>query len=514
MKIRKEVLLHEAKLSKANFDKSVDIFKRLLERKLSTKLYRFGGESGYAEVKGGVAILYFYDKFKAIRFNYVGGELSSITLWRHFKLNAHGDFTINLVGLNLLQGASELLSIIQSPRTGNLEIPLIEEAVPLTEGKRVTLKQFVAIINRNLASSENLSGVHIDRVKEIAAKENVGLPGALWKVKDKRRGSKNYDISALLDMGEKALSSTDTVATGKIEVQAGDKITSDNASIGGDKKAKAMMDRLSDAIENPTTQIIKHEMLHPDTLFGRMTGLVQLVARGSRNALIIYEAKGAVGKSFGVMQTLKSEGLKENRDYLVIKGKITTTALYQTFYLNRKNKIIVFDDADSMWGSNEDANLLKAALDSYDKRTISWYSPRTVNISKLSDSQRLDFYDALDQQIQDDPEGKYKLPSSFDFESRVIFISNLPESKFDSAILTRSAKIDMTLTQDQMFMRMESILPFLGKKEVPMTAKKEILQQIKSMQKELGYVSMRTYVAAEDLFLSGLPNWLELLPYV
>ena len=231
-----------------------------------------------------------------------------------------------------------------------------------------------------------------------------------------------------------------------------------------------------------------------------------------------YSPNGLIHhNTFVVTQTVNSEGLQKGKDWFIIKGKITTASLYQTLFMHREGGLLIFDDADSVWGDAEAANVLKAALDSYETRTISWISGRTVNVSRMSDEEKTDFNVNLDRKIQENPEDpKNKFPSEFEFEGRIIFISNLKYEKFDSAVLNRSAKIDMSLTQDQVFLRMKSILQHLGDKSVPIDIKVEILGFLQAQTNKglMTDVSMRTFVAAEDTYRSGLPNWKDLIDYV
>lgn len=44
--------------------------------------------------------------------------------------------------------------------------------------------------------------------------------------------------------------------------------------------------------------------------------------------------------------------------------------LYMALFINR-DKLIVFDDCDSVFGNIDSVNILKAALDSYDTRMVS-----------------------------------------------------------------------------------------------------------------------------------------------
>lgn len=231
-----------------------------------------------------------------------------------------------------------------------------------------------------------------------------------------------------------------------------------------------------------------------------------------------YSPNGLIHhNTFVVTDTIQKEGLTKGKDWIIIKGKITTSALYSTLFMHRKGTLIVFDDADSVWGDQDAANILKAALDSYDERIISWVSPRTVNVSKMTPDERRAYNNDIDDRMADDPEStKIKLPSEFEYKGRIIFISNMSQDKMDSAVLNRSAKIDMTLTQEQIYDRMRSILPHLGDKSVPIEIKNEILDVVINQGRagKLEAPSMRTYVGAEDIYKSGDPDWRSYLQYI
>ena len=221
--------------------------------------------------------------------------------------------------------------------------------------------------------------------------------------------------------------------------------------------------------------------------------------------------------SHQVFETLKNEGKVKDKDWILIKGKITTAALYQTLFMHRKGTILVFDDADSVWGDQEAANILKAALDSYDVREVSWLSGKTQNVSLMTPEEKEEFYTDIDLRLRSDPtDSKIKFPSTFEYEGHIIFISNLPKNKLDSAVLNRSMVIDMDLTQEEIFERLESILPFIGKKDVDIEAKKEILAFLRkrSTMKPNEMMSIRTFIGAEDVYSSGMPNWRDLLDYI
>lgn len=145
----------------------------------------------------------------------------------------------------------------------------------------------------------------------------------------------------------------------------------------------------------------------------------------------IVTGEGGLGKSHTIMGALEKRGWQEGEQYVVVKGYATPKALYGTLWEHR-DKTIIFDDCDSVLKDAVSLNLLKGALDSYDKRTISW----------------------LQKGFIDD-----KLPNSFEFQGNIIFISNMSSDKLDQAVKSRSITIDLSMTLKDKIERMNYILP-------------------------------------------------------
>ena len=174
-----------------------------------------------------------------------------------------------------------------------------------------------------------------------------------------------------------------------------------------------------------------------DERFHFIEKFVKAVAKKVFPSLIIT-GQGGTGKSFTVVETLKKLGKAEceygesnDGDFIVIKGYSTAKALYRTLYENN-GKIIVFDDSDNIHKDAVGANILKGALDSGAKRVISW---------------------GAESRFGDDD-----LPSRFDFFGAVIFISNLPLSRFPQSLLSRSMKVDLTLNMEETVDRIEYVM--------------------------------------------------------
>jgi hypothetical protein len=160
--------------------------------------------------------------------------------------------------------------------------------------------------------------------------------------------------------------------------------------------------------------------------FSYLDQSVRMLVKDKMKSLIIAGDAG-VGKTYTVMQVLQDEMVGFN-NYKVIKGYCTPLALYRNLYDNN-GSILIFDDTDAVLEDKKTKNILKAALDSYEVRKVSWNSTRL-------------------------PED---LPDEFDFVGRIIFITNKNICDLDKALVSRSFTIDMSLSSTQKIERMEMI---------------------------------------------------------
>ena len=184
-------------------------------------------------------------------------------------------------------------------------------------------------------------------------------------------------------------------------------------------------------------------------------------------ASAIVTGEGGLGKSHTVMNELEKRGWEEDVDYVVIKGYATPKALFGTLW-EHKDKTIIFDDCDSVLKDPVSLNILKGALDSYDKRTISW----------------------LQKGFIDDG-----LPNSFEFQGNIIFISNLSSEKLDQAVKSRSITIDLSMSLEDKIERMQTILPNVLP-AYDMSIKQEVLEFMVECAEDAKEFNMRTLMKA------------------
>ena len=226
----------------------------------------------------------------------------------------------------------------------------------------------------------------------------------------------------------------------------------------------------------------------PKTLFNDMTNLVDMVQSGVSPSLIISGMPG-LGKTFLTTKKLKDGGYKEGVDYIHVKGRSTAAGMFITLYEN-SDKLIIFDDCDSVFKDKDAVNLLKGALDSYDKRTISWLAAKPLK----------------------DSEGS-PLPRFFDFTGKIIFITNVAADKIDTAIKSRSFIIDITLNATQMIQRMKDLLPDIETQVTDMRIKRDALNALKQAHNQFDNVelNLRSLIKAIRIRQMGFRNWRQMI---
>jgi hypothetical protein len=235
--------------------------------------------------------------------------------------------------------------------------------------------------------------------------------------------------------------------------------------------------------------------------FEILTEMTKATVNGDIRAMIVSGPPG-VGKSFGVEQEIEKATLfdklagKRLRAE-VVKGSATPIGLYMTLYkYSDPNCVIVFDDCDSILLDDVALNLLKGALDSGKKRTISW----------LSESSAL---------------RREGIPERFEFKGSVIFITNLKFDKMKSqklkdhldALQSRCHYLDLTLdTMRDKILRIRQIADdgvLFDGYDFDDVARDEIIQFMDDNQSRLREMSLRMALKIADLRKMS-PNWRRL----
>lgn len=200
--------------------------------------------------------------------------------------------------------------------------------------------------------------------------------------------------------------------------------------------------------------------------FDYIQDLVHMVAKKVSPSILLTGTSG-VGKSHLVQKTLAEAGMEKDKDYYVCKGHSSPLGLYQLLH-DHRDDLIVFDDCDSVLRDDLSANLLKAALDSYDTRVIHWHSNKAEQM---------------------------ELESCFEFTGQVIFISNLSANKIDDAIRTRAFCYNLHLSPDEVHGYMKHIIADICP-NVGLDMKKEVLDYLYQFRNVWNNYNLRTLIQA------------------
>ena len=235
---------------------------------------------------------------------------------------------------------------------------------------------------------------------------------------------------------------------------------------------------------------------------------VELVAGGKSSYVksLLVTGEPSSGKTYNISMTIKKLGLVEGQDYIVKKGRITVLSMYRTL-IEQIDGLVVFDDCDSVVEDKNGINMLKGALDTDPVREISYDVRGTVNTASLSADVRAEYAsrlskalryvetsedteffraflakvglltkilksvkkkkntdqdeDGIDDEYEEDESDtteadlilnyvRTHLPNKIDFKGRIIFISNMTEDEWDSAILSRAFYQNMSFRSDEM----------------------------------------------------------------
>ena len=232
--------------------------------------------------------------------------------------------------------------------------------------------------------------------------------------------------------------------------------------------------------------------------FEVLKDMTKAVKQGTVRAMIVTGPPG-VGKSFGVEEVLSKDDLfdtlgQRKPKYEIVKGAMSAIGLYTKLYqYSEKGNVIVFDDCDSVLLDDLSLNILKAALDSSKKRTISWNTDSRILRN----------------------EG---VPDRFEFKAGAIFITNI---KFEnvrskklqdhlSALESRCHYIDLQMDTDrEKVLRIKQIVQdgMLDAYEFEDIQRDEVVDFIVENRSKMRELSLRTVLKVADLRKSFATNW-------
>lgn len=272
----------------------------------------------------------------------------------------------------------------------------------------------------------------------------------------------------------------------------------------------------------------------PETVFEDIEDLLSVVAAGKWRTLVVC-GMGGIGKTWHI-----TEGPRSLKALLGAPGdkweyhsgtKAAPFSFYKTLFQER-DKIIVFDEADSLLKNPDIVMMLKPILDTSGDN-MAEYMSGTENMVGRSLAEIEDYCEEVDGEIMAGASigmGKngVKLPSKFQFTGGMIFISNMRADQIEGAIMSRSIFIDVNLAQQDVVKRIRSIAKAqakgMGLTEAEADEIVDALAtgasakgaeiQVRYMTPEYArttkQLTVRAYQLAAILKTSGLSRWKEL----
>ena len=228
--------------------------------------------------------------------------------------------------------------------------------------------------------------------------------------------------------------------------------------------------------------------------FEILSTLTEASVRGEARALIVSGPPG-LGKSFTVERALNAWDPNEV-NHTIIKGYVKATGLFKTLYQFREEgQVIVFDDADAIFYDDVALNLLKASCDTTDRRRVSWRSE-----AKFIDEDTAEI-----------------IPSSFDFNGTIIFITNLDmDGMVDrghklaphlEALISRAHYIDLSLkTRRDYLIRIRQVIEEGMLNSLTIEQKVDVLTFIEVHADSLRELSLRMAIKIANLRRAN-PDW-------
>lgn len=232
--------------------------------------------------------------------------------------------------------------------------------------------------------------------------------------------------------------------------------------------------------------------------FNVMNLMTTGIIGGSIRSLIISGAPG-IGKTYTLDRDLQAASDKGTIDYASVNGKISGIGLYCRLWdAKEKGSVLLLDDVD-VFSSEDVLNLLKAALDSGEKRKVCWSTASSFLEEK-------------------------EIPNEFEFEGTIVFITN---TDIDNeirrgtkiaphlmALVSRSVYLDLGVhTNEEIMIRVEDVITttdMLQRIGLSDTDTVEVLQWMKDNVKRLRNVSLRTALYLASFVITDRQNWKEI----
>lgn len=496
-----------AGFSSAKLETAVDLVMTYLGSKLGT-IQRMPGVEEYLKSGGekGFGLRYFVGK-KSFRLNWVKKgdftSIHSIDVWNGSTF--YPNTTIETDKWSMVKILPLVVQLIKNPKVGKYAVTAAEVVESqLDEAKKdfgdiydeivewLDERDYEPFLGSDIAKlSGGPRGLQVLWQLVRIYKKNFSIEPKGKRTYYKLRGGvKQFDKDTVL---KELVGSEGKDSVSKLDVVAGQK----------EKITSAVIKKLEK--EEEEKKRIPYEQQLGD-LSELVTGVVK---KGISNALFLT-GKAGTGKTFTVEKTLKDLGLSDGHGYFKVTTTSSPSAMYRSLYDN-KDKLVLFDDADTALDDVEGRNIVKAATDTKKVRKLMW--GKSVSWTFDPDKPPKDVeneHEWFDKKIE---EGYY--PKYFYFTGKIIFISNLPVKKLDpdGALKSRAFVVDVNPSRDELTEFMKKIAGSIELEDGLTLNEKdrnEVVDVIAKDEKSEDF-SLRKLVRGLNMRAAGLTNWQELI---
>lgn len=210
-----------------------------------------------------------------------------------------------------------------------------------------------------------------------------------------------------------------------------------------------------------------------DRFYGNLRNYVRMVTSGYSN-LLMLDAKGGLGKSYNVLETLENES-DEDSPYVHQKGFTTPIELYKTLWKARGDGTVLFlDDMSGVTNNTKAIDMLKAATDTQGEE----------NIVEYRTSRDIDHPNA---------DGR-TLPNTFTFRGSLILSFNeTPDNRHFNALKDRGTYYNLTFDYQERLDLIDEIAKVRDFSELSVSEQREVASWIRTTTDSSYNVTIRTF---------------------
>lgn len=375
-----------------------------------------------------------YNHKNLLRFNFSvtsNEELSSLDIWAPNNNRLKPTRTVSLNGYNIVQVLDQISDVL----TGEFDEYLTESVSRVREDRLSVIDQTEAFLRENPSWVDAVNNGTIDY--DAAAADFLAFVKTKYgSSKSRMKGSSfRWNVRKAIEQAPDLQKKVKPAQVPCIQME-------DPTLV---KKTLILDKDLADLFE----KVMKSG---PAEAFDILENYVRKIGSMNRyiNGCIAY-GKPGTGKTFTTTQVLDEIGA----NYVMVKGGVGSAEdLLEVLYKYKDNLVIVFDDNDAVFNSENKINIMKIALDSNPNRKLGQGSAIRRSQSFPNPDFDPDLEDTTDDTSvkETDPEfnGRYRrtIPPFFIFESKIIFLSNLQD--FPPAILSRVANVEINFSKEEM----------------------------------------------------------------